>query len=969
MVAAWALGAPEDWTVVVTPAVGAPDSSTLGDAGVAAIDVVAECTAPVDGSALAARIRARRGIEGTVSITRADGLGGDAALPTLSQSIRQVLVAARPAPTSAAALTPRTPGDSADLAAVAARVGDWWAKVQQALAAWPDGSPDEQAAAMRSLAELGLAGAGFDTPAVVGASLAQRWATVTLPAADAPADPEAADRWLNALRDGVGAAVGGWFLGAPLWADAAGGWSSLGGEEPTGDPVDQDDVEDWLGGHRDVRPGVTALLDVVQASGSVGGGVPKWLVRQHRLASDGDAAGRLGGPGPSRSALGHAPGRHADRSGRGAVAGAPGGRSVGRNRACRGARGQGGARAGGGPRVPFRPAGCPGAAGGAVGGATGPGPRLVSGGCARGGRRDAVVDQGARTGLRRFAGTTLGFGMTTHYIPVTRTAGVEDGLSARLADPLWMLARQWQLGEFRGDDAGSAVSVTFAGAAHHPTWWRPEGGADPASWQQWTVNDTPLETVIEAEPETDTARFRLRIDGGARARRMLVAAGLNAMAAKLIAAGPVARRHAGPSSGAADALSVTAVADGEALAALAETWTTAAALPAELGGTAAQQTAFVDVMGAWLAWWQPRVAALGVDAAPPTADPPAWDRHRLEHRGTLAFAGAPTVRLHLDQYPGGGVDWHCADAVTGAPEDLPATALPEPFASPQPLQEISVPLPTSFAGMAAPRFWEFEDAEVDYGSIDASPADLARLLLVQFSTVYGNDWFSLPVRLPVGALVRVDAVRVTDSFGGVHELNPFARTSAGWRMYALRAPEDRPELGLDYYWCAPTLAARLVSPAVETVTIRRDEMANTAWAVVQEARDSFGRTFHGARRQAGDAGGDGSAAVPRRNTGGGKLVSPRPGAGGHRLDRLVLRALVRRAHGEVVEAHPPGAILAGGADWWIHEEELGRAGLTLDRRVKVGRWHDGSRHRWIGRNVWPGTGEASSGLLWDTVVE
>ena len=264
-----------------------------------------------------------------------------------------------------------------------------------------------------------------------------------------------------------------------------------------------------------------------------------------------------------------------------------------------------------------------------------------------------------------------------------------------------MLARQWQLGEFRGDDAGSAVSVTFAGAAHHPTWWRPEGGADPASWQQWTVNDTPLETVIEAEPETDTARFRLRIDGGARARRMLVAAGLNAMAAKLIALAPWPD-DTPASSGAADALSVSAVADGEALAALAATWTSAAALPAELGGTAAQRTTFVDVMGSWLAWWQPRVAALGVDAAPPTADPPAWDRHRLEHRGTLAFAAAPTVRLHLDQYPGGGVDWHCADAVTGVPEDLPADAPPEPFAAPQPLQEISVPLPTSFAGMAAP---------------------------------------------------------------------------------------------------------------------------------------------------------------------------------------------------------------------------------------------------------------------------
>ena len=189
MVAAWALGEPEDWTVVVTPAGGAPDSSTLGDAGVAAIDVVAELTAPVDGSVLAARIRTRRGIEGTVRITRADGLGGDAALPMLSQTIRQVLVAARPASTSAAALTPRAPGDSADLTAVAARVSDWWAKVQQALTAWPDGSSDEQTAAMRTLAELGLAGAGFDTPTVVGASLAQRWATVTLPCDGRPGGP------------------------------------------------------------------------------------------------------------------------------------------------------------------------------------------------------------------------------------------------------------------------------------------------------------------------------------------------------------------------------------------------------------------------------------------------------------------------------------------------------------------------------------------------------------------------------------------------------------------------------------------------------------------------------------------------------------------------------------------------------------------------------------------------------------
>ena len=32
-------------------------------------------------------------------------------------------------------------------------------------------------------------------------------------------------------------------------------------------------------------------------------------------------------------------------------------------------------------------------------------------------------------------------------------------LRAEVRDPLWMLTRQWQLGEFKGEDAGSAAKV------------------------------------------------------------------------------------------------------------------------------------------------------------------------------------------------------------------------------------------------------------------------------------------------------------------------------------------------------------------------------------------------------------------------------------------------------------------------------------------------------------------------------
>ena len=41
----------------------------------------------------------------------------------------------------------------------------------------------------------------------------------------------------------------------------------------------------------------------------------------------------------------------------------------------------------------------------------------------------------------------------------TRDTNYTEALRLRVHDPLWMLARQWQMGEFRGNNAGSAVSV------------------------------------------------------------------------------------------------------------------------------------------------------------------------------------------------------------------------------------------------------------------------------------------------------------------------------------------------------------------------------------------------------------------------------------------------------------------------------------------------------------------------------
>ena len=43
-----------------------------------------------------------------------------------------------------------------------------------------------------------------------------------------------------------------------------------------------------------------------------------------------------------------------------------------------------------------------------------------------------------------------------------RSADFERSLRAEVRDPLWFLTRQWQFGEFEGDDAGSPIDARIA---------------------------------------------------------------------------------------------------------------------------------------------------------------------------------------------------------------------------------------------------------------------------------------------------------------------------------------------------------------------------------------------------------------------------------------------------------------------------------------------------------------------------
>src|SRR5437870_84096 len=65
--------------------------------------------------------------------------------------------------------------------------------------------------------------------------------------------------------------------------------------------------------------------------------------------------------------------------------------------------------------------------------------------------------------------------------PRPRSPHIEEALAARVRDPAWFLARQWQLGEFRGEDAGSIAHVELQPQVVPIEAWRAAEGQPPIS--------------------------------------------------------------------------------------------------------------------------------------------------------------------------------------------------------------------------------------------------------------------------------------------------------------------------------------------------------------------------------------------------------------------------------------------------------------------------------------------------------
>jgi hypothetical protein len=94
-----------------------------------------------------------------------------------------------------------------------------------------------------------------------------------------------------------------------------------------------------------------------------------------------------------------------------------------------------------------------------------------------------------------------------------------DALEARIADPLWMLGRQWQTGEFLGTDGGTPVNARARISVRTLGWYRTGGPRRTALGQPLDLAAAPLELLVECEPAPED--LRLAIAGGRQWLRLL----------------------------------------------------------------------------------------------------------------------------------------------------------------------------------------------------------------------------------------------------------------------------------------------------------------------------------------------------------------------------------------------------------------------------------------------------------------
>jgi hypothetical protein len=541
--------------------------------------------------------------------------------------------------------------------------------------------------------------------------------------------------------------------------------------------------------------------------------------------------------------------------------------------------------------------------------------------------------------------------------PRPRAESLKEPLRAKLRDPLWLFARQWQMGEMEGADAGSPAHVEIAMRTGRLTQLRSGAGtAEP-------IGTMPIERQATAERVPTDLAMRIEL-GQDLAKRL----GTSALRAAFRDAYSISRTAVDPLD--PEELTLRRVCGGRSIdgVGVLEAARTASsdAVPASV--SPGDRPAAIAAVDAFVAHVRATLGELG------DVETGTWDAERLEHHFEVDAVAPDGRSIALSVTPGsdGAVDWHALDV-----KSYGATSAPGPGT----VRHV-LPNNVRFRGIPNSRFWDFEHGQVDFGGIDADRRDLGRLAVMEFMLLHSNDWFQLPLELPVGSVATIEKLVVHDVFGSLTVAGPTFRdpvpVSERFCLFA-SSREGSTEVANLLFVVPSGAAATLFSEPIEEVRFVRDETANMAWAIEHATPDAAGEGRPGREAEAARnppvtapaPATDASLKWTIMTTVPEHWIPLLPVAIDPSRGQIALeRGAMLRPGSPPTPIEPRGRILRPstlpGLPYRIREEQIPRVGIRVTRAFARARWMDGSTHLWLARKKSIGFGEADSALRFDT---
>lgn len=580
----------------------------------------------------------------------------------------------------------------------------------------------------------------------------------------------------------------------------------------------------------------------------------------------------------------------------------------------------------------------------------------------------------------------------------------ERPYKAEVRDPLWMLARQWQMGEFIAEDNGSPAFTHIKWEAN-PIQQIALNGNTATPYQ----DNYPMEAI--AESVVAPRDLMLRVEMGRQWVRMLkkhYSASVrvinkfkasdkyqfklpdtNDAKAKYQNAELLTNREY---MELLETIKLGQLIDGGQLY---DDYIKGTRISKMIDTQGEKTTDLNKLLASFVAWFEKQYTQPKDD----TKD--GWEAKRLEYKFELSRGDADLV---AEEYYHGHLDWYAFDLKKGG------SGVSENQQK-EVREEVFIPASVEYGGMPNARWWAFEDRRVNFGGLTPKTTELSKLAYMEFGLVYSNDWFVFPVTLNTGTMVDFKEIIVTDVFGQKTKVIHYDRIAGqqsfnkNWNYLQLAQDVSAGE-DFDDSLFMPAVAMGIIeSKPIEQVNFIRDELSNMAWGIEKIIPNNLGGGVKG--KEAAIAmdnffislsntneevillnleeeeiiGNEAKIRYQLANTVPENWIpfipirTSKNDVGDISENTLQRAAMPRIVKGfDIQRVRPRTSLLRKGIDEQLHrhyhifDEEVPRSGVIVNGTWQRTRWYDGRIILWYGYRKLTGRGEGQSNLLFDQIL-